>query len=871
MTDAGLGRRRAVVFAGLALLSALVAGGYAAVSWTGAARHASRALFGVTRLMATAVRWRLADNHAALVSLGREIAHLPRLDHGGDYARIGQLGRQFVAHRPAITALAVLGPHGSVWWRTPPPPGIPRAPGASGFEAGPLKSVFRVEPPTRGRGIPMWLTVQKPCIRFHIWAMWSPGARPDTGLGRIVRGPTVMGLFAGRGPIVPIGSRAPMGLAAVHLPIIGPRPAGRLTVDLRGRDGPWIGAYRRIPGYPLTVLALRPLRAVYARGRQAAYVAALWLVTVLAAIGLLYRTMARAEAALAGERAGAQGRWAQAKIQIEGIVQSLAWGVFATDHDGRIEYLNRAAERLTGWTKAEVQGRVLHEVLPCLDEYRGDPFDPLAACLDASSPVFGEALMFHRDGHGLVVEYEAAPCFSPDGRISGAVLSLRDAAQKRALTEHLAHQATHDPLTELPNRILFHERLEHALAEARAGGGAAALLFLDVDGFKQVNDTLGHSTGDHVLVLIGERLQRLVRATDTLARLGGDEFAVVLPGLRTGQDARPVVHKIIAAFREPLKVASGEIVLGMSIGIAVYPQDSGDSRALVRAADAAMYEAKAAGKNTYRFFDASHQSRPAAYPRVSAAHLRQAFERDEFFLVYQPQLRAANLKLAAMEALLRWTHPTEGIKYPGEFLAALEEAGLMTEVGAWVLRSACRQNRRWRDAGLSTFPVAVNMSGRQCAHESLVETVDRALSEWGLRPDDLVLELAEDLLVDVQDEVAERLRDLQRRGVRLVVQNFGGVSSTLGMLRRLHVDALKIESAFVAQIGEEHNDAVVEAIIALGSALGLRVIASGVETAAQYRFLKEAGCDVLQGRYIAAPLDVEAATAYLQDPGPASG
>ena len=856
---AGRSRRwRAAAFVGLALLSTLAAAGYAIRSWTGARRDASRRLGGVARLLATTVRRRLRDDHAALASLGRAIARLPRPGRAGAYRRIGRLARRFMARRRTITALAVLGPQGSVWWRAPSAPWpIPGMGGASRWARGRPAGAFRVGRPRGGRGVPLWLRARaRHHARFLIWALWSPG------LNGTVRAPTIAGLSWGRGPLVAMGRSAP--LPAARIPVAGHRPAGPLIVDLGARAACWFGAYRRVPGYPFAVFALRPRAAAYARGRQALYVAALWLGVAWAALAIVYRAVVRGERRMIRERMSVERPWPEAKTEIEGIVQSLAEAVFATDCDGRIEYLNRAAEQLTGWTRSAVLGRVLCDVLPCLDEYLGNPFDPVAECLAGQAVVSGEALVFHHDGHGVAVEYDAAPRHGPGGRLTGAVLSLKDAATKRVLTERLAHQATHDPLTELGNRILFHERLERAVAEARSGGGAVALLFLDVDGFKRVNDTLGHGTGDRVLVLIAERLRRAVRATDTLARLGGDEFAVVLPGLRSGQDALPVIHKIMAAFREPLAAARGELVLGVSIGIAVYPYDSSDGRALVRAADAAMYEAKAAGKNAYRFFAGGDANRPAGDPLTLAADLRQALERGEFSLVYQPQVRTANQQLVAMEALLRWTHPTEGVKYPGEFLAALEEAGLMIELGTWVLRSACRQNRQWRDGGLGAFPVAVNMSGDQCAHEGLAEMIDAVLKECGLRPDDLVLELSEELLIDAQNPLAERLQRLRERGVRLVLQNFGGASSTLGTLRRLRVEALKIEAAFIAGIGDEHNDGVVLAIIALARALSLKVIASGVESASQYRFLREAACDAVQGHYVAAPRDVEAATAYLR-------
>lgn len=853
-------RWQAAALIGLALLSALAAGGYVAASFAQARRDAWSALAGAARRETAAVRRRLKHQRAALASLGREIARVPQLRSGGDYLWIGGLSRQFVAKEPGIRALAVLGPHGSLWWRTPNTPvHIPGVREASAWARAHPQGALRMGHPDGSRGMPVWFTVRASHrIRFLIWALW----RADPGW--VAAGPahTVTGLSWSRGPIIAIGSALAGAHAGAHMPIIGRRRAGRFGVSLKSHGGLWIGVYRRIRGYPLTAFALRPRRGLYAPARHAAFAAVLWLFVVWAAAAVLYR--ARGKPRPVVEPVAEKEPWSEARIRAEGIVQSLADAVLATDPDGRIEYLNRAAEQLTGWIWSAVAGRLLQEVLPFLDEYRGGLLDPRAACLAQGAPVSGEALIFHRDGRGILVEYDAAPRRHANGRVLGVVLSLRDIAEKREMTDRLAHQATHDPLTELPNRILFHERLERALAEARAAKGASVLLFLDMDGFKQVNDTFGHSTGDRVLVLVGERLRRVVRLTDTLARLGGDEFAVVLPALRTGQDALPVVNKIMAALREPLAVALGEVSLSVSIGIAVYPQDGSDSRTLVRAADAAMYEAKAAGKNTYRFFDHGKMSLSPAYPLAPPVDLRQALERGEFSLVYQPQVQAANRQLVAMEALLRWTHPTEGLKYPGEFLAALDEAGLMTEIGEWVLRSACHQNRRWRDEGLGVFPVAVNVSRRQWIHAGLTGFIDAVLSEFALQPDDLVLELSEELLVDTPDQLAGPLRTLKEQGVRLVVQNFGGASSTLGMLRRLRIDALKIEAAFIAGIGDDHNDAVVIAIIALGRALGLKVIASGVETAAQYQFLREAGCEGVQGRYIAAPLDAEAATEYLR-------
>ncbi len=845
---------------------------YAVTSWDDTRRDAWSRVSAIARFAATTTELRFNSDRSALLLLGREIGHLPGLSTGQDSARISRLARRFGRRHPEIKGLALLGPHGSLWWQEGAVPRHIRPWGSvNSAGRGARPAVFQVGAVDRSNAqapaLPLWSTTRvHGRVRFRICALLSLSGRgglwPSSGMPP----GTAIGLSGADGRVEAVWPVALTAAAVRAAVAVRPGGRGRFVVHLKAPEGTWLGVARPVRRYPFRIIALRSVRFVDAQWWHFVRQVLLLLGFVLTIIALLYRRTVLSQRRSAEEQALTEARLSAAKAHFEGTLQSLAEAVVATDRGGRVEYVNRAAERLTGWVEAEIRGRPLKDVLPCFDEYSGEPLDPLGTCLEGRPLAPGDAFLFHRDGRGIPVEYSGAPRFGPNGDLIGAVLSFRDAAEKRRLAERLVHQATHDPLTGLPNRILYNERLERALVEAKDSGSVVALLFLDVDGFKRVNDTLGHSTGDRVLVLIGERLRRAVRAADTLARLGGDEFAVVLPGLRSRQDALPVVHKIMAIFREPLVVALGEVSLSISVGIAVYPEDSGDGRALVRAADAAMYEAKAAGKNAYRFFEspATAAGRSPAHPLMVATVLRRALEREEFCLVYQPQVRAANRRLVAMEALLRWMHPVEGVKYPREFLLAVEEAGLMPELGTWVLRAACRQNREWRDLGLAAFPVTVNVSGHQCGEEGLVEVIRNILREYDLSPDDLVLEFAEEVLVGGAEGPAERLHALRDEGIQLTVQNFGGASSTLGVLQQLRVGALKIESAFIAGIGESRNDAVILAIIALGRALNMRVVASGVETAAQHRFLKDAGCDAIQGHYIAAPLDVEAATAYLR-------
>jgi diguanylate cyclase (GGDEF)-like protein len=420
--------------------------------------------------------------------------------------------------------------------------------------------------------------------------------------------------------------------------------------------------------------------------------------------------------------------------------------------------------------------------------------------------------------------------------------------------ERTRHLALHDALTGLPNRTLFHDRLQRALAEAERYGRQAGLLLLDLDQFKDINDMLGHTAGDQLLVEVARRLDACVRASDTVARLGGDEFALILTEMRRPEDAAAVARKAMQVLARPFRLDRQEMHATTSLGIAIGPTDGGDPSELLRAADMALYRAKAEGRNTFRFYAAEMSAQVEARKELEG-DLRRALERGELMLEFQPQCELGAGRIVGAEALARWRHPRLGPVPPAEFIPLAESSGLIVPLGAWVLREACRQTRFWRDAGLPHLPMAVNLSLAQCRAGDLAKSTRRVLRASGLEPGALELEVTESLFFSPANGHLDDLYRLHTQGVRVSIDDFGTGYSSLGRLRQLPVDQIKIDRSFVAGLGHSPDaEAIVCAVIRLARSLGLRVVAEGVETDAQCAFLREEGCDAAQGFHIARPM-----------------
>jgi len=445
----------------------------------------------------------------------------------------------------------------------------------------------------------------------------------------------------------------------------------------------------------------------------------------------------------------------------------------------------------------------------------------------------------------------------------------------RRSSEQVRFLADHDSLTGLANRRRLSELLSHAIAQAQRHGRTLALLFLDLDDFKRVNDTLGHHAGDELLKDVAARVGECVRATDcvarrrtsqgAVARLGGDEFMIMLPDLGDAYEAAVVAERVLAALARPFTVGGHEIHVTTSIGITTYPADGEDVDALIKNADMAMYDAKERGKNDYQYY--THAMNAAAYQRLAMENaLRKAVERDELVLYYQPQLAAESGELVGAEALLRWRHPELGLIAPAKFIPLAEQTDLIVPIGEWVLREACRQTRAWQRQGFDPMVVSVNLSSRQFGKQDLAGLVEQTTRELRLSPGCLGVELTETSIMHGEQQVGETLRALRALGVNVAMDDFGTGYSSLSSLRRLPIDALKIDQSFVRDILTDDDDAaIIAAVVAMARRLGVQVVAEGVENAGQLAFLREQGCHTVQGFYIGRPVPAPELTALLRE------
>lgn len=542
-------------------------------------------------------------------------------------------------------------------------------------------------------------------------------------------------------------------------------------------------------------------------------------------------------------------------------LESIGDAVLTTDLAGNVTYLNAEAEKLTGWTRSAAFARPLTEVMDVTAGATGQlAQDParLAIAQNMKIRLNGTYVLVGRDGAETSIEHSAAPIHDRQGAIQGAVIVFRDVIVSRERRQQMLHQAEHDVLTDLPNRLLFNDRLARAIALARRYRRRAAVLFVDCDRFKHINDTLGHAAGDQVLRSIARRLEGAVRGSDTVSRHGGDEFLILLAEVDYAEDAGVIAAKMMQAVCEPYQVAGHELLLTASIGISVYPEDGRDAQALIGRADAAMYHAKNSGRNQVAFFTPD-QELPAAERPSLESELQHALDRDEFVLHYQPTINLATGTISGAEALIRWRHPSRGLVPPDQFIPAAEASKLIIPMGRWALGEACRQAKAWQDKGLPPIPIAVNVSALQFRTEGFFEDILRCLDEADLEPRYLQLELTESALMVESCSTTSLLEKLKESGVILKVDDFGTGPSSLSYLQQCPVDVLKIDQSFVKDISSGPGDApLVRAVIAMGKSLGCRVVAEGVETRHQFAFLRAEHCDEGQGYHFSPAVDAEA-------------
>ncbi len=455
------------------------------------------------------------------------------------------------------------------------------------------------------------------------------------------------------------------------------------------------------------------------------------------------------------------------------------------------------------------------------------------------------------------------PLRDQEGRVSAILCTYEDITERKASEEHTRFLVYHDGLTELPNHLLAFDRLQQAMAYADREGSKVALLFLDLDNFKTINDSLGHTIGDKVLREVASRLRQCVRDTDTVSRQGGDEFLIVVPALSDTEASAPVLDKLLQSIHMPMEIDGHELGTTVSIGIAIFPDDGRDFESLMKKADTAMYQAKEAGRNTYCFFN-KHMNDDVLENLQMRSGLGRALERGEFTLHYQPQIDLHSGALVGVEALVRWQHPTLGLVPPGRFIPVAEETGMIVGIGEWVMQEACRQAAAWQQAGHPKMSMAVNLSAIQFKRGDVEKTVMRALAQSGLDPALLELELTESILIRDTESILATVQRIKLLGVMLSIDDFGTGYSSLSYLKRFSVDKLKIDQSFIRHLATDPDDAaIVRAVVQMARSLGLRTIAEGVEDESVLKYLRIYHCDEAQGYHIARPMPAEEMSAYL--------
>ena len=539
------------------------------------------------------------------------------------------------------------------------------------------------------------------------------------------------------------------------------------------------------------------------------------------------------------------------ELRLRAMMDQIGDGIVSIDARGVIVSFSRSAEAIFGHRRDEVIGRSIDALLVRGPRGDDDALDRIRA--GAKVPGATREMLGRREG-GELVPIELAASEVHFGGDVLYVLTIRDITIRQHTEEALRNLAHRDPLTGLPNRLLFNDRLAQAIERARRNQQLLAVMILDLDRFKLINDSLGLASGDQVLRAVAERLVAALRRSDTVARLGGDDFLLLLPGVDGAENSAKVAQKILDTFLPPLQVGDQDLHLGATLGITLYPHDGDDPETLIRNADTALYRAKEHSRGSYQFYTTDMNA--MAFERlVLETQLRKALERGELVLHYQPQVRLADGAVVGVEALVRWFHADLGLISPAEFIPLAEETGLILDLGRWVLMTACAQVRSWQQQGFADLRLAVNLSGRQFEQDDLVPSIAQVLEEVAFDPADLELELTESSIMRNPEQAISKLKALDRLGIRLSIDDFGTGYSSLGHLKRFPIRTLKIDQSFIQDITTEPNDAAIaQAIIALAESLQLKVIAEGVETREQLALLRRYRCDEMQGYLFARPL-----------------
>lgn len=564
------------------------------------------------------------------------------------------------------------------------------------------------------------------------------------------------------------------------------------------------------------------------------------------------------------ERKEAQDALFVEKERAQVTLNSIGDAVISTDISGNVAFLNHIAEKITGWLQAEAVGRSITEVFRVLDaSSRVAIPDLLGMAIGENRPTSLplNSLLIRRDGVEIPIEDSISPIRDREGRVTGGVIVFRDVTTARELSRQMVHLAQHDFLTGLPNRMCVEDKISSAIVSANRNNGNLAVLFLDLDGFKHINDSLGHLIGDKLLQSVASRLLSCVRGADTVSRQGGDEFIVLLSEVAKAEDPAICARRIASSLEKPHLIDDHELHISASIGVSVFPSDGRDTQTLVKNADTAMYQAKANGRQGYQFFERTMNERAVERQSIEE-DLRRALEQREFVLHYQPKIDLTSGRITGAETLLRWTHPIRGTVPPAQFIPIAEDSGLIIPIGKWVLRQACAQAADWIREGLPLGTMAVNISAVEFRNEHFIKDLLATLKDTSLDPSLLELELTESVLMKHIGSTESILKALKTFGVKLAVDDFGTGYSSLSYLRKFPINALKIDRSFVQQISMKETS-IVSAIISMGRSLGLTVVAEGVETEEELKFLRAHMCEQAQGYYFSRPVPAQAFATLL--------
>jgi diguanylate cyclase (GGDEF)-like protein/PAS domain S-box-containing protein len=558
------------------------------------------------------------------------------------------------------------------------------------------------------------------------------------------------------------------------------------------------------------------------------------------------------------------------KERAQVTLNSIGDAVVSTNFWGRVTYLNVVAERMTGWSQTEASGRAIDDVFRLIDASKRTqiPTPTVRAIIeDTTIGLGGDTMLIRRDGLEVAVETSAAPIHDRQGGVIGSVMVAHDVTIARELSHKLARLALHDSLTDVPNRTLLNDRLDQAMMRAQRGGHSVALLYVDLDRFKHINDSLGHAVGDELLRSVARRLLGCVRSSDTVSRQGGDEFLILLEEIAQPHDAAVCAEKIIGALGAAHRIGEHDLHVTASVGIATFPGDAHDSGTLLRNADFAMYQAKYTGRNTYQFFKPEMNANAIERQSVEM-ELRQAIERQEFVLHYQPKVNLVSGAIVGVEALIRWHRPMRGIVPPAQFIPIAEESGLILPIGRWALEKACRQARAWQEGGQGPISVAINVSAVELRAKDFLANVRQILNSSRLEPRFLEIELTETFMMQDWKSTAEVLKALKSLGVRIALDDFGTGYSSLSYMKRFPIDALKIDQSFVRDMTTDTDDAsIVSAVIDMGRSLHMRVVAEGIQTHNQLLFLQDRQCPEGQGFFFGPPVPASQLTEFLNRRG----